>query len=167
MISKIKSHDILKEFIVEECCENNISVSFHPEIPRDDYVIIKVDDYYNSLGEGDTPAPVDCLIVRKCADTGYGLTLVELKNIGEFRHFKLKNLEEKFNTTLQDFIEQRFKIPLKTNYKTITLYFVSNLRNYRRDTGLAMDILINLRFKYNEKTIMLKPRIPTPMINKC
>lgn len=167
MIERIKTHEILKKFVVEECCENDVSVSFHPEISPNDYVIIKVDDYYNSLGESHTPASVDCLIIRKCVNTGYGLTLVELKNIEEFKYFRLKNLEEKFETTIQDFIEKRFKIPLKTNYKSIALYFVSNLRNYRRDSGLAMDTLINLKFKYDGKTLMLKPRIPSPMINKC
>lgn len=167
MIQKIKTHEVLKNFVVEECCENDVSVSFHPDFNVDDYVIIKVDDYYNSLGEGDTPASIDCLIIRKCAETGYGLTLVELKNIGGFRHFRLKNLEEKFETTIEDFIGKRFKNPLKTSYKKIDLFFVSNLKNYRRDSGLAMDTLINVNFKYEGRTLMLKPRIPIPMINKC
>lgn len=107
MIEKIKKHPILAHYITDACCENDISVTFDDKLNADDYVIIKVDDYYNSLNIEKRPASVDCLIVRKCVDNGYGLTLVELKNIRTTQGFEIDNLKEKFDTTLNDFIKKK------------------------------------------------------------
>ena len=52
IIEKIKAHETLKDFLINECCQNDVSVTFHPEISEDSYIIIKVDDFYNSLKLG-------------------------------------------------------------------------------------------------------------------
>lgn len=168
MINKIKNHPTLSKFVEETCCENEICISFDRSINPNSYVIIKVDKFYNALRLGkNTPASIDCLIIRKCIKTGYGLTLVELKNISTGKGFTLENMKEKFSTTLYDFIEKRFKNPLDIKYSDIKLYFVSKQEIHKRDLGLKMDYLIDVRFKFQNRNLMIRPEIPTPTIKNC
>lgn len=168
MIKRIKSHEILSKFVEDTCCENDICVTFENGIPPDSYAIIKVDNYYNSLKLGKkTPASIDCLIIRKCVKTGYGLTLVELKKIETAKGFELENMRQKFKTTLYDFIKIRFKNPLDINYSEIKLYFVSKQEIYKRDLGLKMEVLINTKFKFNDRNLMIRPELPNPTIKNC
>lgn len=167
MINSIKNHAELSNYIEDTCCENGICVSFDEGIHPDSYAIIKVDNYYNSLNIEHRPASIDCLIIRECQENGYGMTLVELKNIETGKGFDVKNMKEKFSTTLYDFIKNKFRNPLDVQYSDIKLYFVSNQEIYKRDLGLKMEVLINTRFKYNERTLMIIPRMPNPAIKKC
>ncbi len=168
MIDKIKNHKILSEFVEDTCCENEICVTFDNSIPAESYVIIKVDKFYNAQKlENDTPASLDCLIIRKCIDGGYGLTLVELKKIKIGAGFDLDNMKEKFETTLYNFIKIRFKEILDIDYKEVKLYFVSKQEIYKRDIGLKMDMLIDLRFSFNGKKLMIRPLMPNPTIKNC
>jgi hypothetical protein len=163
----IKNDALLRNFIVEECCENDVCVRLDENIPPENFVIIKVDDYYNSLGLGETPASVDCLIIRKCLISDYGLTLVELKNIRFQKRLDIENLKSKFETCLKDFIQQRFRVIYNANYKDIKLYFVSNIKNYKRDIGLMTEILINTKFEFHGKKLMIIPVAPHPTIKNC
>lgn len=175
MLENIKSHEILSKFLVEECCENEVSITFNEDVAKDSYIIIKVDRYYNSLGLAETPPSLDCLIIRRCLNTGFGLTLVELKDIDSTKRFTIENLKAKFETTINDFIQNRFKDLLFIDYKRIELYFVSNIELYkgkwrreeRLDRGLKLEILINIRFKYGGRKLMIEPRMPHPTITNC
>lgn len=166
-INKIKNHEVLSRFVEKDCCENEVCVTFDKSVSEDSYVIIKVDKYYNSLKLEKTPASTDCLIIRKCIKTGLGLTVVELKDIKTGKGFDLINMRAKFETTLYDFIKKRFKNPLDNDYKDIKLFFVSNQELYKRDLGLKMEVLINLRFDFNGRRVMIIPRMPTPTITNC
>lgn len=167
MIDTIKKHEILSDFIEDSCCENGVCVSFDDSIPEESYVILKVDNYYKSLKLAKTPASVDCLIIRNCLEKGYGLTIVELKDINNSKGFNVENIKEKFETTISDFVQYRFSVPLEIDYKDIKLFFVSNKEIYKRDLGLKMETLINVRFKYGEKNLMIRPKMPTPTIKNC
>ncbi len=167
MINRIKRTQILSQYVEETCCENEICVTFDATIVPSTYAIIKVDKYYNDLKLEKTPASIDCLIVRECIKVGYGLTLVELKNIGTGQGFDVDNMKEKFETTMYDFIKKRFKNPLDIHYSEIKLYFVSKQEVYKRDLGLKMDVLINIRFKYDDRVLMIRPVMPTPTIKNC
>lgn len=167
MIKRIKTHSILSNYIEDTCCENGICVTFDKNISPNSYAIIKVDKFYNSLNIEKRPPSIDCLIIRECIDTGYGMTLVELKNIQTGKGFDVDNLKDKFQTTLLDFIKTRFKNPLDVYYSDIKLYFISNQEIYKRDLGLKMDVLINTKLKFNDKTLMIHPRMPTPTIKNC
>lgn len=167
IIENIKSHEILRRFLVEECCENNVSVTFAEDVANESYIIIKVDDFYNSLGLGETPPSLDCLIIRRCLITGFGLTLVELKEIDSSKRFDLENLKAKFETCLDDFMQKRFKDLLFKDYKEIKLFFVSNIEIYKRDVGLKLETLMNVRFNYGGRKLMIQPRMPHPTITNC
>lgn len=168
MITKIKNHPELSKYIEDTCCENGICVTFEENVDPNSYVIIKVDTFYNSQKLGkQTPASIDCLIIRKCLNKGYGLTLIELKNISSGQGFDLDNMKEKFTTTLENFIKERFRNPLDIDYSDIKLFFVSNQEIHKRDIGLKMEVLMNTRFKFNNKRLMINPKMPNPSIKNC
>jgi len=167
MIERILKSELLSLFVEHDCCENDICVSFDESIPRENYLIIKVDKYYNSLNIEFRPASVDCLIIRKCIETDFGLTLVELKDIQANKSFDLENLKAKFENTLNQFIKKDFREFLDVHYISAKLYFVSKKEIHRRDLGLKMELLINTRFKFNGKTLMIEPIMPTPTIKNC
>ncbi|MBL7767493.1 MAG: hypothetical protein JNK20_00885 [Flavipsychrobacter sp.] len=167
MINRIKSHPVLKNFIEETCCENGICVTFDDDTSKDDYLILKVDKYYASLKLEKTPPSVDCVIIRKCKNGGYGLTIVELKNISTSRGFDLDNLKDKFETTISDFIGNKFRSLLYVDYKDVKLFFVTVKNLYKQDLGLKYETLINIRFSYNKRKLLIQPYMPTPTIKSC
>ena len=61
----------------------------------------------------------------------------------------LENMKSKFDTTLNDFIKNRFRDPLDIDYKDIKLYFVSKQEIYKRDLGLKMEVLMNIIFYFS------------------
>lgn len=167
MIDRIKRHETLSKYVEDTCCENDVCVTFDDGINPNSYVILKVDKFYNSLNVEKRPASIDCLIIRKCIKTGYGLTLVELKNIDNSKGFSGEHLRRKFETTLSDFIKSKFKNLLDVDYIDVKLFFVSNKEIYKRDLGLKLEVLMNIRFKFNEKSLMITPRMPNPTIKNC
>lgn len=168
MLNRIKTHDTLQHYIEETCCENGVCVSFSDDVSQEDYVIIKVDKYYNSLNIEHRPPSPDCLIILKCKNGGYALTIVELKDISNSKGFEIGNLQKKFETCIFDFIGNKFKNPINdTIYKNVKLFFVSNIELYKRDLGLKMETLINTRYKFQGKTLMISPRMPSPTIKSC
>ena len=167
MLDKIKSDEFLSKIIEDTCCENGVCITFDEQILSESYVILKVDKFYNSLNVELRPASIDCLIIRKCKNSGFGLTLVELKNINSSSGFTVDNMRAKFETTLNDFIKYRFRNQLDIEYKEIKLFFVSNVEIYKRDLGLKLEVLMNIKFNHNGKTIMIQPRMPTPTIKNC
>jgi hypothetical protein len=166
MLKRILKNDVLGQFVEEDCCEEGVCVTFDPKISKDSYVILKVDKFYNSLKQKVRPS-IDCLIIRKCKGGGYGMTLVELKSISSSGNFDIQNLRLKFETTLFDFVQKRFKDILDQNYADIKLIFVSNIELHKRDLGLKMEVLINTRFKFNDQILMIVPFMPSPTIRKC
>lgn len=166
-LESIHTHPDLSKIITKKCSENGICVTFDSSIGEDDYIILKVDDFYNSLGLEKTPPSPDCLILLKCVNGGYGLTIVELKSISNSKGFSLENLIGKFNTCINDFIENRFGKILNMDFTCVKLLFVSEIEVYRRDVGLKMDLLMNTRFRVGKKTCMITPFKPIPTIKKC
>jgi hypothetical protein len=168
MFRRIVNHDVLRHFIEDSCCENEVCITFDKSLDANNVVILKVDKYYNSLALGkNTPPSIDCVIIRKCLRSGYGLTLVELKSVSNSKGFELDNMRLKFHTTINDFIKTRFREVLDIDYNHIKLYFVSNIEVYKRDIGLKLELLINTRFKINNRHYMIEPRMPHPTIANC
>jgi len=167
MFDKIRSDNNINRFIKDECCDNNIAVTFDPKIEKDSILIIKVDDYYNSLGLSKPPPSPDCLIITKCINGGYSLHIVELKNITSAKGFNVDNLIQKYVTCLDDFVTSRFSKYFLKDYKVVKLYFVSRIDVYGRDIGLKLEILINYKIKFNGKNYLIRPDMPSPSIKPC
>lgn len=167
MLDRIKKHPELSKLIGTDCCENGVCVTISPDVDANAVIILKVDQFYNSLNIEKRPKSIDCLIIRKCKDAGFGLTLVELKDISSIAHYGVGDISEKFNTTLFDFIERRFREELSRDFKEIKLYFVSKIEVHKRDLGLKMEALMNLRINFQGKRLMISPMMPTPTIKNC
>ncbi len=158
MIDKIKNDPVLTQFIKEFCCENGICATI--DDIDNSFVILDPDEFYKSLKLGNTPASVDCIIVQKCENYGYNLILVELKNTNNFNS---ENLIAKFETSLQDFISNRFKSVLNVNYNKVKLYFVSTLRI----DNLTFEYFTNLKkFYFQEKKLIIQPVMRNLTIDK-
>ncbi len=166
MLDNIRNHKILSKYTTTKCEEKGVCVDIDNRISKDDYVIIKVDDYYNSFNPP-RPASPDCLVILKCKGSGYAMYIVELKSIHSSRGFEIKNMDEKFKTCLYDFIGNKFRDMLDIDYKRIKLYFVSNIEIYRRDMGLKLKVLQGKRYKYRNKKYFIEPLMPVPAIKPC
>lgn len=172
MIEKIIDNPVLQPFLSKTCCENDIGISLADDILPENYIIIKVDSYYNSLSFPNenydkTPPSPDCLIIRRCKEGGFGLVIGELKNISSSSGFDIDNIVDKFRTCLDDFISHRFAALLFVDYKNIQLYFVTNIDKNRPNTSLAFESFINKKLKYNGKTYLISPKTPQPTVKNC
>lgn len=173
MINVIKKTEQLTPFITDKCEENQICVSMDYNIPKTNYVVIKVDQYYNSLRLPNTPPSLDCLITVRCTDDDYIIYLVELKNIKSPKGFIVNNIYNKFKTTIEDFMEIKFKNIFhdpEFNIKKLHLYFVTDPYGKRRFTQgtTKMDSLLSRKpFQFQGKLFMLEHSLPNPMIKNC
>ena len=77
LLQKISEDAKLTPYLCDDCEENGVGISFHSAIQKTDYVIIKIDKYFNK-NIHPNPAGIDCLVVQKCADNRYKLYLIEL-----------------------------------------------------------------------------------------
>lgn len=166
IFEKILSDYRLSPFVVPACEDEGMLVEIDPTIAS---LVIKVDNFYNSLHLGDTLASPDCLILQKCIGGGYAVTHVELKNINSSQSFEIPNLIQKFQTCLGDFMSFRFREYFSQDYNRILLYFVSKIRKtYRKDKGLRLESLIDKRFAFrNRKNLMIRLEMPVPALKPC
>ena len=175
MINQIKYTNSLKNCIADRCEENEIFVSMADDIPQINYLVLKVDNYYNSLNLDKTPPSVDCLVTLKCRDSDFVVYLIELKNIKSPGGFKVENIYNKFKTTIDNFMGSRFRNIFHNDRYTIKylqLYFVTAA--YReseklwRKEGTKIDVLRSLKpFKFKGKRYQIKHKLPNPLINSC
>jgi hypothetical protein len=173
MIDEIKNSKALTLFITDKCEENQICVSIDNSIPKTNYVVIKVDQHYNSLRLKNTPPSLDCLIAVKCRDNDYIIYLVELKNIKSPAGFKVDNIYKKFKTTIDDFMGSRFKNIFqnhKYKIKWLYLYFVTDPyrgRRPRQGTTKMDSLLLKKPFLFQGKRYIISHKLPNPMITNC
>lgn len=167
LLTNIRADKNLGQFVRERCEDEGICVEFDSKVDSDDCVIIKVDDYYNSLNIEKRPPSPDCLILQKCNSNQYLITIIEFKGTSTSSSFEIDNTLGKFDTCLSDFMLIKFKNHFNRDYVKVNLYFVSNIEIYRRDMGDKMKILMNKRFKFREKSYLIQPKMPTPTIKPC
>lgn len=182
MLESIRTHGTLNKYITEECEENGVSVTIDEGISSDKVVIVKVDSYYNDPSNGIHPQPpsIDGIITLDKSNSTYSLYLIELKSIKRMSGFKVSNIEEKFKTTINDFMTVRFKeIYEKPNfrYDKIKLYFVTDPLKFvaqgittteeirKKITGTKLEkILLIKPLKFRNKICSIEYKIPNPMI---
>ena len=102
------NNPVLSQYLCNDCEENGIGVSVHSDIQQGDYVIIKVDDYFNKEIHPN-PAGNDCLIVQRCVDNRYKVYLIELKNIQTLRHYDLSHIRDKFQNCFDILMSDKFR----------------------------------------------------------
>ena len=164
LFTKIKKDATLSKIICQRCEDEGIGVDIDLSIASDDVLILKVDDFYNSLKIEKRPPSPDCFILIRCKSGGFKLTIVELKNTGLFT---VEDIVRKFQTCLEDFMAVRFAHYFDFDYQKIELLLVSLKESYPRDRGLRASALMSKRFVFREKRCMFTPHNPTPVVKPC
>lgn len=168
LLQKIRQNERLKPLLRDRCEDEGICVEIDKNIPKEDYVILKLDSFYNTINFATPPPSPDCFIIQRCAGIDkYGITIVELKGINNSDGFKVENMKAKFETCFQEFMLKDFKNYFNRDYSKIQLYFVSEIEIYRREAGLKMKVLESISFKFRGKPYKIKPYKPTPAIKPC
>lgn len=174
LINYIREHETLSKFLCQTCEEHHISVQVDERIENDNFVIIKPDDYYNSLKIDNRPAAPDCFILVRCqTENEYALSIVELKKVNKLANLgrnDLNQIKAKFENCLLRFMVEDFPT-FNIDYKRIELLFISRINPYResRDTSknLKIKVMRNWRFRFNHKRLMLKLHLPSPAVKPC
>ncbi len=184
MFKKIQQNTKLLSIIRSYCDENNIEVCLSPELDEnsnDKLLILKADDYYSTKTMHNPPPAIDCIILVKCDNCdGYDIYLVELRDIKSPRGFDKENIKSKFQTVVDDFLQNRFKdVFLNEKYCHFNCYFVSNpykcknltQEEYNKkihDEGLKLDYFNSIKpFKFQGKISFIQPILPNPMVKEC
>lgn len=181
LLDKLSSDPIISQFICEECSENNFAAEFEDKLKKSkNYLIIKVDDYYNSLQtDNQTPPSPDCLIFVKCDDANnYNIYIIELKNIKSKNGFNIKNIRSKFKTCVNSFMKDVIRNYLnddKLVFNNIKLYFVTDPYNERLcgsrlSKATKMDALLALNtqpFIFDGKRLFIEHKFKNPIITSC
>ena len=164
----------------ETCEENNIGIELSDKLLKTgNFIILKIDAYYNSTRMHNPSPAIDCLIIVKCTTAEcYDFYLIELKNVKKIGGVKIENIKSKFGTAI-DFIEKEFaKIFNHYCLNRAYFYFVSDAlqlkkqgfteEQYRKKIkGCKLDYLQNTIFQFRGKIVFISPELPNPMVKEC
>mgnify|MGYP001345367383 CR=1 FL=1 len=182
LFQAIRSDGNISPFLGTECSENGVSVNIENRLnPANDYLIIKVDDYYNSINIANRPPSPDCLVIVKCAEeNSYKIYIVELKDINSQKGFDIKNIREKFSTCINDFMKGVLDCHLSDealSFTEVNLLFVSNPYNesyegerHLKSKSTKIDSLLALNtrpFRYDGKRLGIQHKSSSPTITPC
>ena len=129
MIQEIKSCKELIPYLRDRIEDENLEVEIEDNLREEQYAIIKVDDFYNSLHIASPPKSIDFVVTVDCECFSYVLYLLELKNVNSPQKLNIRDIQDKFHTTIYDFLTERFGYIFlndKYKYKAIKLYLVSD-----------------------------------------
>jgi len=162
----------LNGFIDSTCCENNICVDFDENLNNEDYIVIKLDEFYEKQGLEEIPPTPDCLIIQKCEKGHYHIYAVELKNVDSSKNQDLsrRNIRSKFHTCLTDFMSNRFRDYFyDENYKLILqLFLVAGKVDNNFSKNFKFDFLLGLHWvKFADKYYQIKGENPNPLVQSC
>ena len=189
MIQQINQTDGLKKYITHEIEDAGLAVAVDSKLNLDEYIGIKVDDYYmGSHLRGETPKAVDFIVTVDCQCDAYCLYILELKNVKSPKGYTTKDIIEKFETAIDRFIKEDFKeifLNDKYKYKEIKLYLVTSAygkalgqKNYQSYIELLRKInqkdtltndwtLSNKLFKFQKRILRIEREIPpNPVIKR-
>ena len=189
MIQQINQTDGLKKYITHEIEDAGLAVAVDSKLNLDEYIGIKVDDYYMVLHlRGETPKAVDFIVTVDCQCDAYCLYILELKNVKSPKGYTTKDIIEKFETAIDRFIKEDFKeifLNDKYKYKEIKLYLVTSAygralgqKNYQSYIELLRKInqkdtltndwtLSNKLFKFQKRILRIEREIPpNPVIKR-
>lgn len=129
MISRIKNNLQLKGYLRYNIEDEGIEVGVDPNLKEDEYIGIKTDDYYGGLHQAVIPKSTDFVVIVDNSCDSYSMYILEMKNVNSPKHLVIKDIHEKFSTTIYDFLTERFKeifLDDRYKYKLIKLYLISD-----------------------------------------
>lgn len=129
MIQKITNEKRLKKYIGHKLEDAGIEVSVENGLTEEDYIGIKVDNYYMGLKlQGMTPKAVDYIVAVDCSCDNYVLYIMEFKKTNSPGGYTTSDIREKFDTAINRFMKEDFKDIFECDrfkYKDIKLYLVT------------------------------------------
>lgn len=180
LIDLIKNEPVLAKYLKDKCEENNYCIEIDNQIDKNNYLIIKPDEYYNDLKVAERPKSPDCIIVQRCGDNTFTIYVVELRNIKEQKHFDKDEIREKFETCLKDFMQNLFRhIFVETDYElgNLLLFFITdpyqedknpNFRNKIKNTRIDSLLASNTKPLYfHGNRYGIQHKLPNPLIRPC
>jgi len=183
MFDEILQNEDLSDLRRELCDENDVCVEISETLSEEQYIILQIDAYYHSARMHCPPPSIDCLIIVKCdKNQCYDFYLVELKNINSPKRFDIKNIVGKFETTLNDFLGEKFAdIFQKYCINKLKMYFVSDACRIKRNQAniteseykkkilnTKLDALQSLKpFQFRNKIATIEAKLPNPMVEPC
>lgn len=129
MIHQIKSCRQLIPYLKEIIEDEGIEIGISELLEWEHIAIIKVDEYYRGLRLANIPKAIDHLVVVDCECSSYVMYLLELKNVKSPQFLNIRDIQEKFDVTIRDFLSDRFAdifMNDRYKYKHIFLYLVSD-----------------------------------------
>lgn len=171
LINDIRADETLAPYLSQDCCENDVCVDFDPAVLPADFVVIKVDTFYNAtVPNPGTPKSPDCLIVQRCGDDSYKIYVVELKNVRFQSVLDANDLRDKFHTCLTDFMSNRFRqyfYDLNHQFK-LKLILVAGRVKPGYTMNFKLDFLLTMRpLKFADKFYGIEGENPNPLIHPC
>ena len=153
MIDMIKRDAHLVPYLKENIEDNGISAIVDDKLTTDEYVAIKVDEYYAGLREKITPKSVDFVVVVDCQCNSYVMYILEFKNVHKSRGLNIAEIQEKFANTIDDFLSNTFSSIFENDrfkYKDIKLFLVSDAYQQATNNQTHAEVLA-FREKINKK----------------
>ena len=172
LIKRIQEDPILSEFLCDDCEERGVGINVSTDVKRDDYIIIRVDDFYNKLVPHPPKSP-DCLIIQHCGENKFVLHIIELKSSESLSTEVLNEIAEKFQNCFSDFMSDRFRDYFyDTDYEfSIRLFLISNHKerpNDKKTEPSRLDRLLTLKaFRFANRGYLLQHKTPNPIIKPC
>jgi len=171
LLNDLRADASLAPHIHQTCCENDVCVDFDPAIPPTDYLVIKVDDFYNAtIPNPDTPKSPDCLIVQRCSAGHFHVHVVELKNVKSKNYLNSEAIWDKFHTCLTDFMSNRFRIHFynENHDFKLRLYLVAGRVKDTYAMNFKFDFLLSMRpLQFANKPVGIQGENPNPLIRPC
>ncbi len=171
LLNDLRADATLAPHIHQTCCENDVCVDFDPAIPPTDYLVIKVDDFYNAtVPNPDTPKSPDCLIVQRCSAGHFHVHVVELKNVKARGSLDSDAIREKYHTCLMDFMSNRFRLHFyNENYDLkLKLYLVAGKVKEAYSKNFKFDFLLSISaLQFANKRYLIQGENPNPLIRPC
>jgi hypothetical protein len=173
LLQNLLNHPELTDFLCSECRENEVGVRFSEAVNASDYVIIKIDDYFNKTIHPN-PKGNDCLIVQKCQNSDYKLYIVELKNIEKLKD--IRQIRDKFQNCFDLFMSDKFRdffYDSTINFTSIQLIFVSTTsenksRKDKFQKNTRLDALLAMRpCRFANKLYAPSFEEPDPLVTPC
>lgn len=185
--AKENTLEVERSIIQTVCCENGICAEIDSTILDEDYLILKVDSYFQKFKSDNTPKGVDCLILvrNKAVNERYCLHLVELKKEDSSNvKSKVDDVIEKFASTINLFLREKSLAKYFNRiFEDVQLVLVTKVvidsKSNRRDELLeakAFRNLLNHTFEIPLNpvkrtkilvSIQMKPHTTKNMVSSC
>lgn len=170
LINDLRNDPLLEGCRTDSCCENNVCVNFDPTLSKEDYMVIKVDDFYKGLKLANTPKSTDCLIVQRCSTGHFHVYVVELKNVKRKNELDPDAIRGKFHTCLFDFMSNQFREHFcREDYDLkIELWLVAGRVRDGYTMNFELDFLLSIfAIPFNNQHHLVRGKDPNPLIRPC